>query len=93
MTRDDMNRWEAEIDGWRQRYEALLKTLADHQSIAPPMMLADKQSYELGLLHGAAAEREACAKVCEETTASWTQHLYNEGCMDCAKAIRARGEK
>ena len=37
-------------------------------------------------------EREACAKVCEETTASWTQHLYNEGCIDCAKAIRARGD-
>jgi len=40
----------------------------------------------------AAAEREACAKVCEETTASWTQHLYNEGCIDCAKTIRARGQ-
>ena len=39
----------------------------------------------------ASAEREACAKICEETTASWTQHLYNEGCIDCAKAIRARG--
>ena len=36
-------------------------------------------------------EREACAKVCEETTASWTQDLYNSGCMDCAAAIRARG--
>jgi phosphoserine phosphatase len=41
----------------------------------------------------AAAEREACAKVCEETTAAWTQYLYNEGCMDCAKAIRTRGEQ
>lgn len=40
----------------------------------------------------AEAEREACAKVCEETTAAWTQYLYNEGCMDCAKAIRARGD-
>ena len=39
----------------------------------------------------AAAEREACAKVCEETTAAWTQHLYNSGCVDCAAAIRARG--
>ena len=37
-------------------------------------------------------EREACAKVCEETTASWTQYLYNEGCTDCAKGIRARGQ-
>ena len=41
----------------------------------------------------AAAKREACAKVCEETTAAWTQYLYNEGCIDCAKAIRARGEE
>ena len=41
----------------------------------------------------AAAEREACAEVCEETTAAWTQHLYNSGCVDCAAAIRARGEK
>ena len=40
----------------------------------------------------ASAEREACAKVCEETTASWTQYLYNEGCTDCAKGIRARGQ-
>ena len=39
----------------------------------------------------AAAEREACAKVCEETTAAWTQHVYNQACMDCAAAIRARG--
>lgn len=40
----------------------------------------------------AAHEREECARVCEETTAAWTQHLYNSGCMDCAVAIRARGE-
>ena len=38
----------------------------------------------------AAAEREACAKVCEEATASWTQYVYNEACMHCAAAIRAR---
>jgi hypothetical protein len=41
----------------------------------------------------AAKEREACAKLCEETTASWTQHLYNEGCIDCAKAIKAKGQE
>ncbi len=40
----------------------------------------------------AAAEREACARVCEETTASWSQYIYNSGCIDCAIAIRARGE-
>lgn len=39
-----------------------------------------------------AEEREECANVCEETTTEWTQYLYNQGCVDCAKAIRARGE-
>ena len=39
-----------------------------------------------------AVEREACAKVCEETTASWTQVVYNGACMDCAIAIRNRGQ-
>jgi hypothetical protein len=38
-------------------------------------------------------EREACAKVCEDTTAAWTQPVYNGACMDCAAAIRARGNK
>ena len=40
----------------------------------------------------AAHEREECAKACEETTFAWTEHAYYSGCMDCARAIRARGE-
>ena len=41
----------------------------------------------------AAAEREACAKVCEEVTASWTQADYNDEGYALAQAIRARGKK
>ncbi len=40
-----------------------------------------------------AAEREECARACEETTAAWTQYLYNNACVDCAAAIRARGQE
>lgn len=45
----------------------------------------------------AAAEREACAKVCDQRkiiTPEWQldQH-YNQGASHCAAAIRARGEK
>ncbi len=37
----------------------------------------------------AAAEREACAKVCEEVAdIDW----YWDGAMPCVKAIRARGQ-
>ena len=44
-----------------------------------------------------AAEREACAKLCEQRkiiTPEWQldQH-YNQGASHCAAAIRARGEK
>jgi hypothetical protein len=42
---------------------------------------------------GAASEREECAKACEDTTAAWTQPVYNGACMDCAAAIRARGQE
>jgi hypothetical protein len=51
----------------------------------------------------AAAEREACARVCEEEAADFEQMANGcsdgrydwkaDGCMDCAAAIRARGEK
>lgn len=40
--------------------------------------------YEISI---AAAEREACAKVCEKWGA------WNDVAQDCAAAIRARGEK
>jgi hypothetical protein len=45
------------------------------------------------IAEGLLTEREACAKVCEDTTAAWTQPVYNGACMDCAAAIRARGNK
>ncbi len=72
----------------RNKYEAIITNMAkllevqqNREGVAIDMIAA-----------GIAREREACAKVCEETTASWTQYLYNEGCIDCAKAILARGQ-
>ena len=36
------------------------------------------------------AEREACAKVCDEYDGSW--YVHRIGAQECAAAIRARGE-
>ena len=50
----------------------------------------------------AAAERDACAKVCDETLAQHymkqtiperDEALFLAACADCASAIRARGDK
>jgi len=41
----------------------------------------------------AAAEREACAKVCDEllsTDADWDSHHWNQATQRCAFVIRAR---
>jgi hypothetical protein len=38
----------------------------------------------------AAAEREACAKVCDEYDGAW--YVYRKGAQECAAAIRARGQ-
>jgi len=59
--------------------------LAAHREVQPWVMKLVMDCVE--------AEREACAQVCEETTAKWTQHVYNGACIDCAIAIRARGVK
>jgi hypothetical protein len=44
------------------------------------------------------AEREACAKVCEDLPApdiysNTDKSMWDVTCMDCADAIRVRGEK
>lgn len=39
----------------------------------------------------AAAEREACAKVCEESMGAHRAKVFNEELADRAAAIRARG--
>ena len=69
------------------RFAALVAS-AERESLRESFRVVTAAEASAAILH----EREACAKVCEETTASWTQHLYNEGCIDCAKAIRARGQ-
>lgn len=70
-----------------ERFAALVAS-AEHKRVQQVYTDAATGSVKAAIAY----EREACAKICEETTASWTQHLYNEGCIDCAKAIRARGQ-
>ena len=40
----------------------------------------------------AAAEREACAKVCEENADDDTEGEWDSACISCANHIRARGQ-
>ncbi len=37
-----------------------------------------------------AAEREACAQLCENNDMSWADDVWNEAVRDCAAKIRAR---
>jgi hypothetical protein len=46
----------------------------------------------------AAAEREACAKVCDDLPVppyvpDNNAHIWDVTCVDCAEAIRARGKR
>lgn len=64
------------------------KTIEDYQ-------IALNAAFEGGKVHGAAAEREACAKVCEQQEREyWGSPEEQEWTpIDCAAAIRARGKK
>ena len=59
------------------------KTIEDYQ-------IALNAAFEGGKAYGAAAEREACAKVCEEKLGPTTTAFYGK---TYAAAIRARGKK
>jgi hypothetical protein len=85
-----LDRWDSPVWEWTSQGPTaalmadLRKALAAHkEQQAEPVV--DVQAAVL-------AEREACAKLCESTTASWTEHLYNAACADCAEAIRGQAK-
>ena len=56
----------------------------------PKIAIAD--AYRAGVDSGIAAEREACAKVCDAESADiYNADYYNEAARVCAAKIRARG--
>ena len=104
MTRDDIIRMAHEAGNlfvtqfgvasatpeWLERFAALVADAkyAEHQQT----LALQQRSYEREIQLEVEAEREACAKVCEEMRPSkseFDQRYYN-GCTDSAKAIRAR---
>ena len=62
-----------------------ITTLAGHRLVPPWVM---KLAMDV-----AAAEREACAKMCEEIGGSIYVSGRSQGADFCAAAIRARGDK
>jgi hypothetical protein len=59
--------------------------------VAEKAVRESSAEYRLGWNDGQIAEREACAKLCDELS---DKHTW-EGCYadECAQAIRARGEQ
>ena len=94
MTREDIIRMarEAGIDAERDtlcRYEGFVEPLERFAALVAKHTLANIDpssfmSWQEGYAAGAAAEREACAKVCEAEGLLWGQRY--------AAVIRARGE-
>jgi hypothetical protein len=88
MNHADFDRFKLEILAWQERYFTLVKEVANIEGMRrAPMMLADKESYELGRLHGATEEREACAKLMDDMAAQDKQTNYYKV---AALAIRER---
>ena len=77
MNRDDIIRMAEEASGGRQPDG--WGVMLDHEQLERFANLV------------AAAEREACAKVCEEYQDAVDRHRWPNG-YECADAIRARGQ-
>ena len=76
--------------------------MAEHAGFGMPVQVFQFRAEELERFAAlvAAAEREACAKVCEKEQFELTQDVagknglqhFDAGCRSCAEMIRARGE-
>jgi hypothetical protein len=84
MTRDDIIRWAREA------------RLAEPSHPINPWGASDEGLERFANLV-AAAEREACAKVSDELRQFGAEAMFGpyweRACVDCAEAIRARGNK
>jgi hypothetical protein len=102
MTRDEIIEMARQADVWTEKdfmfadvlnpkIEAFAKLVAAKHD--PKIAIAD--AYRAGVDSGIAAEREACAKVCEEHGKVWAERFllgFQAVLDDAADAIRARGE-
>ena len=76
-----------------KRYEAFARLVAKHTLLNTDP--SSFMSYQEGVEVGRLAEREACAKVCDamEEKAEGTECCKWPTPIDCAHAIRARGQE
>ena len=80
-------------DAFDKRYEAFARLVAKHTLLNTDP--SSFMSYQEGVEVGRLAEREACAKVCDamEEKAEGTECCKWPTPIDCAHAIRARGQE
>lgn len=76
-------------DGYEENLERFAALVAVH--IRKTEFKPDWINYQRGVEDGAAEEREACAKVCEEML-SMERYERNIALLGAAVSIRARGE-
>ena len=81
-----------------QDEEMWLRKLAAERCVIPqvtarlgPMSLWSKDGLEAEIRRAVEAEREACAKVCDDELKEWG--IFDSDLGDVSKAIRARGQE
>ena len=93
MNRDDIIRMAREADPGFEVDDLALLGVLHHAEY-----LVGMEAIERFAALVAAAEREACAQLCESNDAAWTETYsprsstaWNDACHTCAAAIRDRG--
>ena len=90
---DSLERFAALVAASERESRIAAQTELQHvQQLTQQAVLATKVAYKRGVEAGAAAEREACADICDDLHWNW-RIGDTSGPKECADAIRARGEK
>ena len=92
MNREDVIRMAREADACHDNVQ-VTPFLERFAALVAAAAIKDAPDYKMGYADGVAAEREACAKVCEagiHNATDWDSSYWDQGVQQCAIAIRAR---
>ena len=94
---EERGAWEQGSDAYPILYQFALEQMVERESIMQAITDPENQPSQFGTVTLAymqrevAAEREACAKVCEEQDTGQGL-LHDRAVIECAATIRARGQ-
>jgi len=87
------NKWHEDKEAILHMARELGLTIREHYDESGSTPAELERFFQAAYIIGVEAEREACANICFQMVAQWTDDQARSAASECSVAIRARGNK